>query len=252
MSLQFDSDTILAALEKIVFDRLEEEGLTKMPLPLQARPDEKHTPIFTTPNLESSSRIVVVFGEPIQNMGILAYRIANGPGGLNRGSMVGVVRALRKHAASPDDSNPPGIVLANMGQRYWWPEGKRALTISSSNETPLPSLVHSGIRHVPELNTIPGSETPFRHMETIFADVLGKFDEKVKIDLVAIGESCEHLLNFLDEPTNWDSWRGRLNGAALFGTVFETSKLSNDGFREFLAEVRDTVHRKQMPILICP
>jgi hypothetical protein len=234
-------------LEKIVHERLEKEGLTKTTLPREASPSEKHTPIFTTPDIASSSRVIVIFGEPTTDLGIVSYRVVNGPGGLDRGSMVNVVRAIGKHVASTDDSNPPGIVLANMGQRYWWHEEKRALTISASGDTPLPSLVHLGTRHVPLLNTIAGSETPLRHMETIFSEVLEKLlDHQAKIDLIAIGESCEVVQNFFDNKTHWDSWSGRLNGMVLFGTVFETEKLSNDAFRDFLAQVCYTAWQKQI------
>ncbi|KAH6885378.1 Arb2 domain-containing protein [Thelonectria olida] len=225
------------ALEKIVHERLEEEGLAKMTLPRGASPSEKHAPIFTTPDIESSPRVIVIFGEPTTDLGILSYRIANGPGGLDRGSMVNAVRTIAKHAASTDDSNSPGIVLANMGQRYWWPEGKRALTISASGDTPLPSLVHSGTQYVPSLNAIAGSETPLQHMETIFSEVLEKLpNRKAKIDVIAIGESCEVVQTFFDNKTHWDSWSDRLNGMVLFGTVFGTEMLMNDSFREFLAQ----------------
>ncbi|KAK7433234.1 hypothetical protein QQZ08_000170 [Neonectria magnoliae] len=225
------------AMEAIIHDRLEKEGLKKMTLPVKASLFQNHTPIFTSPDLASCSRVVVIFGEPTQDLGILAGRVANGPGGLIKGSMVSVVRALREQAASPDDASPPGIVLANMGQRYWWPEGQRALTMTASVDTPLPSLVHSGKRHIPSLNNISGSETPLRHMATLFADVLARIPPNMaKIDVVAIGESCEVVENFFEEQKHWQVWGNRLNSMVLFGTVFETDKLANVGFEKFLAE----------------
>ncbi|KAH7126289.1 hypothetical protein B0J13DRAFT_679604 [Dactylonectria estremocensis] len=225
------------ALEKIVHERLEKQGLVKMTLPLDASPSQNHTPIFATTDLASCSRIVVIFGEPTHDLGVLAGRVANGPGGLVKGSMNSFIPVLHQQAASPVDASPPGIVLANMGQRYWWPEGKRALTIEGSGDTPLPSLVHSGTRHVSPLNDIPGSESAIRHMETIFRDIVtSKTTSTSKIDVVAIGPSCEVVENFFDDQKTWGSWGGRLNSMVLFGTVFDTVRLTNEGFKRFLAE----------------
>lgn len=225
------------AMEKIIHDRLEKEDLQKTTLPLGASRSQNHVPIFISPDLASRSRIVVIFGEPTQDLGVLAGRIANGPGGLAKGSMISIVRALRQQTASPTDASPPGIVLANMGQRYWWPEGQRALTMSASGDIPLPSLVHSGTRHIPSLNDIPGCESPLRHMATVFQDVLARIPEfTAKIDLIALGESCEVVENYFDDQKNWDSWGGRLSSMVLLGTVFETDKLANEAFKEFLAQ----------------
>ncbi|KAH7161276.1 hypothetical protein EDB81DRAFT_924686 [Dactylonectria macrodidyma] len=225
------------AMEDIIHERLEKQGLVKMTLPLGASPTQNHTPIFATADLALCSRVVVIFGEPTHDLGVLAGRVANGPGGLVKGSMNSIVPVLRQQVASPVDASPPGIVLANMGQRYWWPEGKRALTIEGSGDTPLPSLVHSGTRHVSPLNDIPGSESALRHVETIFRDILASVTASTtKIDIVAIGQSCEVVENFFDDQKNWDSWCGRLSSMILLGTVFDTVGLTNEGFKKFLAQ----------------
>ncbi|KAI5467850.1 Arb2 domain-containing protein [Mariannaea sp. PMI_226] len=224
------------AMEKVIHDRLKKQGLEVMALPRDSLPSEKHTTIFTTPNLASYSRIIVILGEPTQDLGILAGRVANGPGGLTKGSMVSVVDAIRETAAA-SSSLSPGIILANMGQRFWWPKGKRALTISASADTPLPSLVHSGTKYVPALNDIPGSETALRHLGTVFNDVIGNLpNNDIKIDVIAIGESCDIIERFFDDEGNWSTWSSRLSAMVLLGTVFETSHLSNDAFKKFLAQ----------------
>ncbi|KAM5358332.1 hypothetical protein ACJZ2D_015373 [Fusarium nematophilum] len=123
------------AMEKIIHERLEKYGLVRFPLRGGPPHSEKHSPIFMTPFVRTHSRIVVVLGEPTQDLGLLAGRVANGPGGLVQGSMISVVEALK------GQTGRPGIVLANMGQRHWWPEEGRALTVSGSADIPLPSLV---------------------------------------------------------------------------------------------------------------
>ncbi|OTA00667.1 hypothetical protein A9Z42_0009200 [Trichoderma parareesei] len=226
------------ALESIVHERLEKEGMQKVRLPQGTPATEPHIPIFITLNLEAKIRIVVIFGEPTQDLGLVAGRVANGPGGINEGSMVSVVRALvASQHSSPDDASPPGIVLANTGQTYWWPEGKRAITISASAALPLPSLVHKGIREVPSLNRVPGNENPREHVRYIFDEVLGSMaGERTVVDVVAIGETCEIVERFLDGKEAWDAWGERLGSLILLGPVFEVDGLTNAQFKDFLAK----------------
>ncbi|KAL6882928.1 Arb2 domain-containing protein [Trichoderma longibrachiatum] len=225
------------AMEAIVHERLEKEGMQKLRLPQGTPATEPHIPIFITPNLDTKTRIVVIFGEPTQDLGIVAGRVANGPGGINEGSMVSIVRALASQRSSPDDASPPGIVLANTGQTYWWPEGKRAITVSASAALPLPSLMHKGIREVPSLNGIPGNENPREHVKCVFDQVLGCMaGEQAVVDVVAIGETCEIVEKFLDGKEAWGVWGKRLGSLVLLGPVFEADGLTNGEFKDFLAK----------------
>lgn len=229
---------IVDALRKIIFERLENEGLEKVNLSLGTPSTEPHVPIFVSPDLKEKSHVVIILGEPTQDLGMLAGRVANGPGGLNKGSMVSVVRALKEQVASSTDSSSPGIVLANMGQRYWWPEGKRALTLVDSAAIPLPSMVHAGRRYIPTVNDIPGSETPLSHVETIFKEVISaSVAEDAKISIIAVRESCEVVEKFLDIKQNWDTWGTRLNAMVLLANVYTTDHLTNTDLKEFLAKV---------------
>ncbi|KAL7812593.1 Arb2 domain-containing protein [Trichoderma aethiopicum] len=225
------------AMEAIIHERLEKEGMQKLRLPQGSSATEPHIPIFITPNLDTKTRIVVIFGEPTQDLGLVAGRVANGPGGIDEGSMVSLVRALASQRSSPDDASPPGIVLANTGQTYWWPEGKRAITVSASAALPLPSLMHKGIREVPSLNGIPGNENPREHVKCVFDQVLGCMaGEKAVVDVVAIGETCEIVEKFLDGQEAWEVLGRRLGSLILLGPVFEADGLTNGEFKDFLAK----------------
>ncbi|KAM0201287.1 hypothetical protein ACHAPI_002162 [Fusarium lateritium] len=220
------------ALEDIIHDRLEKEGLQKFRLLPE---NEKYCPIFLSPNIVKTTRIVIVVGEPTQDLGFVAGRIANGPGGVAKGSMISVVQALAKQTASRGDPESPCVILANVGQRYWWTEEKRALTIEAAADVPLPSMVHTGRRYVEELNGIPGSETPLAHVKTIFDKVLGA-NTNAKIDIIAIGQSCEVVLQLFEEEQTWTRWGQRLGGMLLMGTVFPADGLTNVEFKDFLAK----------------
>ncbi|OBS19670.1 hypothetical protein FPOA_11395 [Fusarium poae] len=220
------------AMEDFIHERLEKEGLKKFQLLPE---NKKHCPIFFSPSIATTERIVVIFGEPQQDLGFIAGRVANGPGGLVKGSMISVVQALTKQPASPNDPEPPCVLLANMGQRYWWPDEQRAITIEDSADIPLPSLVHSGRHYSQELNEIPGSETTIAHMTTIFNKVLDE-NKNANIDIIAIGQSCEVVLEFFENTKNWAQWGHRLSGMLLMGTVFRADSLANAEFKDFLAK----------------
>ncbi|KAL6923347.1 hypothetical protein FSST1_000621 [Fusarium sambucinum] len=220
------------AMEDVIHERLEKEGLNKFQLLPE---NKKQCPIFFSPSIAKTERIVVIFGEHHQDLGFIAGRVVNGPGGLAKGSMISVVQALAKQPASPNDPEPPCVLLANMGQRYWWPEEQRAITIEGSADIPLPSLVHSGRQYSKELNEIPGSETTIAHMTTIFNKVLG-VNQNASIDIIAIGQSCEVVLEFFENTKNWAQWGHRLGGMLLMGTVFRADSLANAEFKDFLAK----------------
>lgn len=206
-------------------------------------------PIFITPDLGTKSRIVVIFGETRNDLGLVTGRVANGPGGIDEGSMVSVVRAVQSQPSTQADTSPPGIVLANMGQTYWWPEGKRAITISGSSATLLPSLVHKGKRHLPAVNDIPGNKGPVEHVKYMFSEVLGSLtDEKALVDVIATGESCEIVERFLDRTEVWDIWDKRLNSLVLLGPVYDAEGLKNEQFKAFMAKVRRLVHTYKVAV----
>ncbi|KAL7948493.1 Arb2 domain-containing protein [Trichoderma barbatum] len=224
------------AMEITIHQRLQTMGLQKLLLPVGTPTTKPHMPIFISPFLSKRSRIVVIFGEPTQELGLVAGRVANGAGGINEGSMVSVARELMEQRAFPAElATEPGIVLANMGETYFWPEENRAITVLASSSVPLPSLVHKGVRYVPALNDIPGNEDPAQHVKYIFDKVLRSHaaDDAV-LDVIAIGESCEIVEKFLDGKEAWDTWGKRLNTMILLGPVCEAESLTNEAFKEFM------------------
>lgn len=208
-----------------------------MTLPLGPAPNDRQVPVFVSSCLDASTRVVVFFGQPSQDLGVLAGRVVNGPGGIDKGRMVSVVRALQGQASSATDSSPPGVILANTGQLYWWPEGKRALTPRSRSQIPLPSMVHLGRKYEPGLNTVPRSETPARHVSCVFDEVIGRLAKPdAMFTIVAIEESCELVTNFLDEELNWATWGHRLSSMILLGHADPDQSLKNPAFKAFLAK----------------
>ena len=210
-----------------------------MRLPLGSGPSDRHVPIFVSPDVSAKSRVVVVLGEPTQKLGLLAGRVANGPGGIDQGRMVSVVREIRRQKSTASDPSPPGVVLANTGELYWWPRGQRALTVSDSAAVPLPSLVHAGVKYVDGVNDVPGNRNPEEHVAYVFDEVLRTMMSKdCRVSVVAIGQSCELVARFLDSTAAWERWCEHLDAALLLGTVYPVEDLANDALKTFLARVR--------------
>lgn len=224
------------ALETIIHERLEKEGLQKHRLPPGTPYLKPHVPFFSEPNLKTKKRIVIFFGETTQDLGLLAGRVANGRGGIDKGSMVSIVKQLRNQCSTSNDGRPPGIILANMGQLLWWPEGQRALTVAGMMATPLPTLVHAGNRHDPKVNEIKGQEKQEDHVRSIFDVVSQRADDDAVIDIVTISSiTSEAVERFLDE--NWAVWAHRLSSMVFIETFFGVEFLQNQDFKRFLAKV---------------
>ena len=212
--------------------------MQKVTIPLDTPLADPHIPIFITSNLSSKRRVVVVFGGSTQDLGVIAGRVVNGPGGVSQGSMVFLVQALSAQVLSEEDQSTPGIVIANTGQTYWWPEGDRPLTITSSGEIPLSSLASAGRRMIPQLNQVRGNESSEKHVEHMLGTALPiLLNKEAKLEIIAVGDSCDAVQQYFDIKENWDIWKGRLSGMVLAGTVYDTTDLVNNELKEFLAKV---------------
>ncbi|KAG5973507.1 hypothetical protein E4U55_000485 [Claviceps digitariae] len=226
------------ALRDVIHQRLLDEGLQKRRLPLGAEPHEPHVCVFATPNLACKTSVVLIFGEPTHHLGVLAGRVANGPGGIDKGSMVSVVRELKRQVLSREaDPSQLGIVIANPAELYWWPEGNRSLTVTDFAAIPLPSLVHAGRRYCPDRNMVPGNGSPEEHVACVFNGLLGEeLGANARLSVVAVGQSCELLIKFLDNAGNSSRWLSRMDAMLLLGTVYPVETLQSNDLRSFLAK----------------
>lgn len=259
-------------MEAEVHSRIEALGLEKVILPLGTTDtSQPHMPIFASRSIGAKKHVVVIFGEPCQDLGMLALRVVNGPGGVNKGSMVSIIRYLLDKDASTntkartnpdhngedpakqdcevaddddhgDHDDSVGIVLANTGQTYWWPQGRRALGPQSRLGIPLASAVHYGCVHDYVPNTIPRNEDPDRHVAYMFDHALPALLRRdATVGLIAVSEGSHAVLDCLDKAERWDAWGGRLGVLAILGGCYDAATLKTAAFREFLVKVRVTL-----------
>jgi hypothetical protein len=213
---------------------------------------QPHVPIFTSHDLDKKSRVVLIFGETCQNFGVLAHRVAGGPGGINKGSLVSVVREIKstlstvgdvtdgKHMNGNNykDTQLPGIILANTGQLWWWPEGKRSVGPVERHEVPMKSAVHLGRQTDEQHNAVPGNRNPDEHVRYIFEAVVASLvANDAKLDVIAVGDATELVQKYLGAEENWAKWSGRMNSMAIVGGFYAAQEVQAEGFREFLKDV---------------
>jgi hypothetical protein len=151
------------------------------------------------------------------------------------GSMCSVVAAIRETFKDEDDT---AIVIANAGQLWWWPEGKRGLTPSARHSVPMKSAVHWGREYDATLNAIPGHETVGQHVKSIFEEVLGKMaKEDAKLAIIAVTDVADEVEAYLDDDNHWKVWGPRMESLAVLGNYYTLDMIKWDGFRDFLQKV---------------
>ncbi|KAL7621156.1 hypothetical protein AAE478_008473 [Parahypoxylon ruwenzoriense] len=236
------------SLQKVIWERLEGLGLKKELLPLgTADPTKPHVPIFVSGDIAHKSRVVVIFGETVQDLGVLAHRVIGGAGGITKGSMVSIVSELQKQHSSASDFRPPGIILANMGELLWLPECHRTVSNTAFIAAPMKSAVHDGRMLTPK-NMVPGNENLKAHVRYIFEEVIEHFvDDHAGLDIIAIGDASDFVEQYLDLPSVWQVWNKRINCLAIVGGVYAVWDLQNEAFGEFLKKKARAYARSTEP-----
>lgn len=191
-------------------------------LPLTANPKEPHVPIFVSSNLSTAKRIIVVFGEPIQDIGIWAYRSV-GMQGINAGSAVSLAQEIlhpqkkKDQQQAPESNDKPqhvtsdtALILANTGQLIWHCGGQRAITHASWMALPRRSAVDPPYTMTGR-NSVPGNTNWQEHVESVFEEVLAArgrlVREDANIDIIGISEgglgAVRYLASDCMSPIPW-------------------------------------------------
>ncbi|KAI8195803.1 hypothetical protein K4K49_007699 [Colletotrichum sp. SAR 10_70] len=229
------TNLVTEAIRDVVHERLENLGMSKTLLPLGTPATSPHVPIFISANLSTASRVVVIFGEPCQDLGNVALRVANRSGGIDKGSMVSIVRELLKQRSSAIDASPPGIILANAGELWWWPEGQKPLSPVSACAVPMASMVHHGRAHNPKVHAIPKNEHPLAHIEYILNEAVPAITAATaSLDIIGVGLSADHIMKALDSHVTFDAIGKRINTLSVIGCSTSADELSHEPLKDLL------------------
>ncbi|TGJ84647.1 hypothetical protein E0Z10_g4120 [Xylaria hypoxylon] len=201
------------AIQAEIHTRLATLGFCKTYLPCGVNMvSEPNVPIFMSTDVPDKSRVVVIFGETHQDLGVLAQRVLGGPGGIDKGSLVSVVKAVR------GSSSAPGVILANMGELIW-------------------CAAHIGNYVDPELSRVPGNESPAAHVKYFFEHAVPYFmNDTATLDIIGLGDGADVVESYLNCDETWQRIGGRINCFASVGGQFPEWEVKCDGLREFLKD----------------
>lgn len=213
--------------------RFEASGLNITRLPLNAGPSDPHVPILTSSNLATANRLIVYFGESMQDLGIFAHRII-GQDSIASGSALDFVHTIQ----SREDSANTAVIIANLGQLVWYRRGQRAMTIASWNALPRKTGVGNAMRIDAVKNRVPGNGSTKEHVKSVFEDVLGKLAKQdAVIDVIGLGEGAEEAVGYLDQ--NWEHWERKVKAICVgLGFVWRVGhEIQNKKILDFWGKV---------------
>ncbi|KAK2766505.1 hypothetical protein FQN53_006722 [Emmonsiellopsis sp. PD_33] len=240
---EMQKEAMNTCIREIVTSRLLALGLQPLRLPINAAPDSPHVPILASPSLSTQSRVIVVFGEPVQELGIWAYRTI-GSEGINIGSAVNFAAAVLGDSSSsktPEQQQnghdtstpPPGLILTNPGQLVWHCGTERAISLPMWHALPRRYAVEPPMK-MSFRNKIPGSESWQDHVTYVFEEVLGKLvAADAKIDIIGLAEGGLAAVRYLAE--HWNTWHPRISAMVLTNPLHDTNHLHPPSFANFIS-----------------
>lgn len=202
-------------------------------LPLFASPTDPHVPIYTSPNLSTASRVIVYFGEEVQDLGVFALRTIS-QATITSGSALDFVSAIQSSSTA---EKPVGVIIANMGQLLWYRRGKRAVTRATWAGLPRKTGVSQQLIIDPEKNRVPGNENLAAHTKYIFEHVIARMvNPAAKLDIIGLGEGAEEVVDYLQH--SWETWKERILAIVVgSGYKWPSSDIRNPEFADFWGKV---------------
>ena len=190
----------IVVVRKIILNRLLSLGLQVFKLPIEGTNNGRHIPILMSRDIENCDRVIIIFNEGTQDLGVWAWRVIGGQEGINAGSAVDTVKYIQTLQSSPTNDAPPGIIIANPGQLYWWRHGKKAVSIRSWDAIPRRYGTDPSPRIDDVRNRVPGNENIDAHVEYIFEHVLPHYvNNEAKLSILALEMSTLPVATYLED-----------------------------------------------------
>jgi len=202
--------------------RLAKLGIQQLYLPqltyTKPDPQQPSVPILapSADALRNRKHVFLFVNDDIQDLGILAYRQLQREMGLNGGSVVDFAKEIINRSdrqASEMDiqddlaevknkvQSAPGLIVTNIGQRFYSYKVGRPVTIRSWDALPRPSILHESAE-IHELNYVKGSHGPHDHIKFVLDNVVMNeqfVSPDAEIYIIGIEGGGYSLLEVLDE-----------------------------------------------------
>ncbi|KAJ6131597.1 hypothetical protein N7523_001303 [Penicillium sp. IBT 18751x] len=202
------------AIRNIVLPRLAEAGLKTLRLPFcesnplrEKFPTEPHVPVLVSPNLFNAPRVILVFGEPVHDLGIWSYR-AILEHGVNIGSAVDFTKAVLGESQDAETNDSSGertdtaLILANTGQLLWHCGTTRVITTQTWLANPRPSGI-SEQAGMSRRNVIPCNRDWQQHINCVFQALWGYLGPSSRVDVIGMSEGGLGAINYLRDHCKW-------------------------------------------------
>ena len=191
-------------------------------------------PILTSANISTAKQIIVYFGDSFQDLGIFAYRTV-GQDSIAAGSVINFINAIQASS-----SDPPAVVIANLGQSIWYRRGKKALTQVSWRTLPMKTAVSLGFVVDKVKNSIPKNESMAEHVKCVFEDAVGRLAHvDAKVYVIGVAEGAVEAVEYLQK--SWEMWKGRVEAIAIGSSHVWRMQFSNQDFKEFWGKVSSRI-----------
>ncbi|KAF2723579.1 hypothetical protein K431DRAFT_344478 [Polychaeton citri CBS 116435] len=213
----------------------DDPGTSATSQPSNKRPEGPHVSILVSGGLKKLKRkreVVIVVGESCQDLGVWAYRTLLADGGLEKGTAIGLVRALKAwgsddncRAERPcsadivtqiihdvaiqghesvnehveDNSDVvPGVIIMNPGQLLYSPSMNRSISQASWMARRKGSAIDDVFEIDERYNKVEGHKTSEEHIKTTMSSIPDWVGENARLHLLGVGDGANGMLTFLD------------------------------------------------------
>jgi hypothetical protein len=225
----------------------------------EMKPEGPHVAILSTKldALRRQKDVVIVVNEPTQDLGVWAYRSLTREGGLEHGSVVGLVKKLQ-HKVAPstqigsmlerlkleelgETSSCPGIIILNPGELLYSNELHKNMSQKAWLARPKKNALESDIKIDNKHNRVPGHENHDAHIRTVLERVVTKIVNKdARLFIVGMSNGAESMMKYYDEKydalgaANEKAFAGAPHAVALMESTHSHDQLSSEEFKNFL------------------